>query len=261
MTRPFAAGVPSQAAAGQCFMATRPLLRSRPARGWSLGYPPRHRLQGVGAMDVDPGLTEAAGQRLQGRPRPLVGYRVPVPLQLVRGQVVHAGPGHEAVCGQMYVPGADGRGDVGLVGRLVGAETDITIGPEDPPVPELLRQVVQQGRHRRVGGPLVDHFVLGPVEPGVVHLKSLVELQGFGRPPLERHGRECTQIPCGWLRVGPGEAGPLTQRAWNMTTCHTLTLHTRPLTRATTGPGAGARAGSCIGDVGVISATARTGAP
>ena len=39
MTRPFAAGVPSQAAAGQCFMATRPLLRSRPARGWSLGYP------------------------------------------------------------------------------------------------------------------------------------------------------------------------------------------------------------------------------
>ena len=60
-TRLLAAAVPSQAATGHCFMATRPLLRSRLDPGVVLGVALRRRLQGIGAMDVDLGL--ARGRR------------------------------------------------------------------------------------------------------------------------------------------------------------------------------------------------------
>ena len=118
------------------------------------------------------------------------------------------GPGHEAVGGQLHVARRRRSAAIAvLYGRLVGTEADVPVGPEDPALAELVRQVGQQGRHRGVHGLLVDRPCARSSRLRVVGLESFVELQGLRRPPLECHGRECSQPPALIAADGSGDAG------------------------------------------------------
>ena len=113
----------------------------------------------------------------------------PKALQLVGHEPVIAGPGTEALRreGDVAAPG-QGGGEVRLVRGLVLAEADVPVGPEDPPLAELLLQLSEEGFHRRQHQLLVDGLVVLPVGLRVIGLEPLVELECLRLPPPERHG-------------------------------------------------------------------------
>src|SRR3984957_16454638 len=74
-----------------------------------------------------------------------------------------------------------------LVGRLIVAEADIPVRPEDLRRPELAGEALEQLLHRAEHLLLVDRLVAGPVRLRVVRLEALVELQCRRRPAAERH--------------------------------------------------------------------------
>src|SRR5665647_91862 len=77
--------------------------------------------------------------------------------------------------------------DMGLVRGLVGAEPDVTVGPEHLRVTELVAELGQQGLHRPAHLFVVDLLVQLPVGPGVVHLQAFVEVKRRIGPAVEGH--------------------------------------------------------------------------
>src|SRR6476661_860189 len=85
--------------------------------------------------------------------------------------------------------GADEGALVGLVGRLVGTEAHVAVGPEELRLTELLLEAVEQGEHRLANVALVDVLVGEPPVAGVVVLELGVEGQGCRRESGEAGGR------------------------------------------------------------------------
>jgi NO-binding membrane sensor protein with MHYT domain len=90
------------------------------------------------AVHGDVGRRDVGDDLLELRARAVVGDRLPVAGQVLRAHLPHAGPRAQALGGQLDVAGvADGGPDVRLVRRLVGAEPDVAVGPEDLGLAEL----------------------------------------------------------------------------------------------------------------------------
>ena len=111
----------------------------------------------------------------------------------------------QAVGGEGHVPSAEGGRAGGLVGRLVGAEPHVAVGPEQFALAELVGQFGQQLFHRRLDLPFVDRFVLLPEHLRVVGLETFVELDGFDRPSPERHTDHCG-VPARLVGWGCGQS-------------------------------------------------------
>src|SRR6516162_9529728 len=81
-----------------------------------------------------------------------------------RYRVRRSGPISQALGRQLDVAGtADHGPDVGLVRRLVAAEPDVPVWPEDLRLAEFGGQFLGQFGHREQDFVLVDGLVLGPV--------------------------------------------------------------------------------------------------
>src|SRR6185437_4582569 len=120
-----------------------------------------------------------------------------VPGELIAGHLVHAVSGGEAAGGELDVARADNRAYRGLVWRLVGAEPDVAVRPEDLRLAELLAEFLGQIGHRAEHGLVVDRLVSGPVGLGILLLEAVVEVERRLWPPLECHAPHPSR-----LRVG-----------------------------------------------------------
>jgi EmrB/QacA subfamily drug resistance transporter len=108
---------------------------------------------------------------------------------------VHPARRGQSVGGQLKVAGSDRGADVGLVRRLVWAETDISVRAKHLALPEIGGQFDEEGSHRRQYGRFVGDFVGGPVCFRVVAFESVVELQCCGRPAPKCLLRASHQLP------------------------------------------------------------------
>src|ERR1700722_2471471 len=73
-------------------------------------------------------------------------------------------------------------GDIGLVGRLVGAEPRVSVGTKDPAFTELRFQLGQESRHGSEYLGLVSVFVGRPICFCVLELDPSQESDSLGRP-------------------------------------------------------------------------------
>jgi len=83
----------------------------------------------------------------------------------VFSQVIHPVARRQAARRELNIAAADERADIGLVRRLVLAEPDITVRPEDLRVAELGREVGHELRHRAEHLLVIERLVPGPVGP------------------------------------------------------------------------------------------------
>jgi len=78
-----------------------------------------------------------------------MGHGAAVPIQLIGGHAVHPARRGQSVGGQLKVVGSDRGADVGIVRRLVWAETDISVRAKHLALPEIGGQFDEEGSHRR----------------------------------------------------------------------------------------------------------------
>src|SRR6266542_2725843 len=154
-----------------------------------LRIPSRRRLQRLVRRHVDAGLPDIRDDALELASRPVVGHRLAEPLQLVRREVPHPGPSRERVGVQLEVALAQSGRDVRLVRRLIRAEPDVAVGPEDPPLAPFGFELGQQLLHRAEHLGLVGELMTLPVRLRVVGPQPLEELQRLRPPTAERHPR------------------------------------------------------------------------
>src|SRR5439155_1709453 len=89
----------------------------------------------------------------------------------------------------------DDRGDACLVRRLVGAEPDVAVGPEDLGLAPRRTQLRDELLHRHQDLLVVDGLVAQPVGLRVVGLQALVELERLRRPASKRHRAASWALP------------------------------------------------------------------
>ena len=148
--------------------------------------PARYALQAVARRDADAAGLHRGHRRDERLAAAIVGDGRPEACQLVGGHDVASGTDPQAGRGELHVARpADGRPDRGLVGRLVGAEPDVAVRPEDAALAELAGEVVEQGLHRSEHELVVLGAMLGEVRLGVVGLEALVERHGAREPAGE----------------------------------------------------------------------------
>src|SRR5215472_15502789 len=106
------------------------------------GIAARRALQDVTPGDADSLVPGGGDGILELAAGPVAGPPPPVPVELVGRHAVHAVAGRQALEGELDVPAADQRADVRLVGRLVFAEPDVAVWPEDLRLAELRCQLL-----------------------------------------------------------------------------------------------------------------------
>ena len=123
----------------------------------------RRALERIAAVDVDLLLAQPGDDIFELRAAGVGCDRAPVPLKLVGRHAVHAGACREPGRGQLYVALPDVRADRRLVGRLVPAEPQVTVGAVDLRLAVVGLEFCHQRRHRPVDAGLVDILVREPV--------------------------------------------------------------------------------------------------
>jgi hypothetical protein len=159
------------------------------------GEAPGHASELAMATDIDLLAGQCGDQRLEGRATGLGVDRLPVPGELVPLHLVHPGAGAEPFRIEANVATlVEHCGDLGLVRRLVRAEPDVTVRPEDLAASELGLELREQRGHRCVHLLLIRLLVRGPVRLRVVDRELLEELQGIGWPSAKRHARSLRHV-------------------------------------------------------------------
>ena len=180
-------------------------------RGWSFGISPRRGLEHVVGHRLVAGLVQGGDDRGElGAGLLLVDGRRGSAASAV-GSGMYSPPPTDRPVGARTtrIPTPIGRRAVGLVRRLVGAEPDVAVGPEDLARAELVGELGEQLLHRGLDVAVVDRLVVLPVDLGVVGLQALVELDRLDGPSRKRHGSIAGR---GW-RSRP-ETGGCAVTAW-----------------------------------------------